>query len=182
MSGYYHADEQIWLQLDEPEAEVLASLVDQLQEMVRPGEPASGDPLDELVGIDAQATPPPDAAQARLFPDAYREDPEAADEFRRFTERELRAARLEQIAAFRATLSDAVGDATLLDQASTAASLGVLNDLRLVLGTRLGLQTDEDNEPGAMDPEDPRQPLFAAYHWLTWLQSQLLAAMHPDGF
>ena len=181
MTGYYAAKKQIWLHLDEAEVEVLSNLVDQLEEMVRPADAEASDPLDVLVGIDPEATAPQDAAQARLFPDAYREDPAAADEFRRFTERELRSARLGQIEVFKATLANAAGSATALDEETTAASLGVLNDLRLVLGTRLGLQTDEDNEPGAMDPQDPRQPLFAAYHWLTWLQSQLLGALHPDG-
>jgi hypothetical protein len=182
MTGYYAVDGQVWLELEPKEVEVLATLVDQLAAMVRPAANLERDPFEELVGIDPQASAPEDVAQARLFPDAYREDPEAADEFRRFTERDLREARLRQTEVFKAILSVTGPGPAPIDPEACSASLGVLNDLRLVLGARLGLQADEDNEPGFLPPDDPRQPLFGAYHWLTWLQSQLLGALHPDGF
>ena len=53
------------------------------------------------------------------------------------------------------------------------AWLGVLNDTRLVLGTRLGV-TEEERE---LDPADPQAGAYAMYHWLTWLQGDLVEAL-----
>ena len=53
------------------------------------------------------------------------------------------------------------------------AWLGVLNDTRLTLGTRLQV-TEDDHD---VDPSDPRAPAFAMYHWLTWLQGELIEAL-----
>ena len=50
------------------------------------------------------------------------------------------------------------------------AWLGVLNDTRLVLGARLGV-TEDDHD---VAPDDPRAPAFAMYHWLTWVQGELV--------
>ena len=55
------------------------------------------------------------------------------------------------------------------------AWMTALNDVRLVLGTRLGIEDDED---GADVPEDdPRAPAFALYHYLGWLVSQVVDAL-----
>ena len=48
-----------------------------------------------------------------------------------------------------------------------------LNDLRLVLGTRLDVTEDMDE----VDPEDPRAPAFALYGYLTWLQGEIIEAL-----
>jgi hypothetical protein len=55
------------------------------------------------------------------------------------------------------------------------AWLRALNDLRLVLGTRLDVQEDMllDN----LRPDDPRASGLAIYGWLSWLQEQLVAAL-----
>ena len=50
------------------------------------------------------------------------------------------------------------------------AWLGVLNDTRLVLGTRLGV-TEEERE---LDPADPEAGAYALYQWLTWVQGDLV--------
>ena len=50
------------------------------------------------------------------------------------------------------------------------AWLGVLNDTRLVLGTRLGV-TEEERE---LDPADPEAGAYALYQWLTWFQGDLV--------
>ena len=51
-----------------------------------------------------------------------------------------------------------------------AAWLGVLNDTRLVLGTRLGV-TEEERQ---IADDDPNTAAFAVYYWLTWLQGELI--------
>ena len=48
--------------------------------------------------------------------------------------------------------------------------LGVLNDTRLVLGTRLGV-TEEER---VLDPADPDAGAYALYQWLTWVQGDLV--------
>ena len=52
--------------------------------------------------------------------------------------------------------------------------LRVLNDLRLVLGTRLDV-TEEMS--WNLDPNDPRSPELAVYGYLSWLQEQLVEAL-----
>jgi hypothetical protein len=51
-----------------------------------------------------------------------------------------------------------------------AAWLGVLNDTRLVLGTRLGVTEDEFE----IDPDSPEARGYAIYYWLTALQGDLI--------
>ena len=94
----------ITTQLSPYEVELLASLVKQLVELVSDGEPAgfpagpeSADPFDALVA-DLEVDPDEpevseDPVLKRLFPDAYPHDTTASSEFRRFTERDLRARR-----------------------------------------------------------------------------------------
>ncbi|HEY5032465.1 MAG TPA: DUF2017 family protein, partial [Actinomycetes bacterium] len=72
------------------EALVLAGLLQQLADLVAPEESADADPLAALVDIGTTTEAPDDPVLARLFPDAYADDPEAAGEFRRYTENSLR--------------------------------------------------------------------------------------------
>jgi hypothetical protein len=61
-------------------------------------------------------------------------------------------------------------DDTRLDEETAQTWLRALNDLRLVLGTRLDVREDDGmrrlTEPG-----------YAVYVWLTWLQSELIQAL-----
>lgn len=66
-------------------------------------------------------------------------------------------------------------EADRLDEEQLVAWLGSLNDLRLVLGTRLEV-TEEDYERDVPD-EDPRRPAFAVYHYLSWLEEELVEAL-----
>ncbi len=60
-----------------------------------------------------------------------------------------------------------------LTPAEVQAWLGVLNDTRLVLGTRLAV-TEEER---VLDPADPEAGAYAMYQWLTWLQGDLVEAL-----
>ncbi|MGZ5214491.1 MAG: DUF2017 family protein, partial [Actinomycetota bacterium] len=55
--------------------------------------------------------------------------------------------------------------------------LSVLNDLRLVLGTRLEITegTTEDD----FAPSDPRSSTFALYAYLTWLVDAIVRTLDP---
>jgi hypothetical protein len=64
-------------------------------------------------------------------------------------------------------------DTLSLDEAD--AWLRALNDLRLVLGTRLDVTEDLDYEN--IDLNEPRGRDLAVYGYLTWLQEQLVEAL-----
>ncbi len=55
------------------------------------------------------------------------------------------------------------------------AWLRALNDLRLVLGTRLDVQ--EDSLLDRIDSDDPDAAGLAVYAYLSWLQEQLVEAL-----
>jgi hypothetical protein len=105
----------------------------------------------------------------RLFPPAY-EDDDDERAYRDLMGGELldgRRAALELIA-------DTVDrDRLTAEEADTW--LRALNDLRLVLGTRLDVQEDMfATEP---DLSDPRGHALAVYAYLSWIQEQLVEAL-----
>ena len=68
----------------------------------------------------------------------------------------------------------------LLGGTPTVASrrrLRALNDVRLVLGTRLDVQ--EDTLLDELGPDESRAQGLAVYGYLTWIQEQLVAALSP---
>ena len=109
----------------------------------------------------------------RLLPDAYPDDEERAQEFRRYTDAELRAGKRAHAEVVLATLVP--GD-FVLDRDQVDSWLGTVNDLRLVLGTRLGVS--QDAEP-RVDEDDPAYASLALYHWLGWLQEAILGVISP---
>jgi hypothetical protein len=52
-----------------------------------------------------------------------------------------------------------------------------LTDLRLALGTRLGVQQDVEPDFDADDRDDPRRYVYGVYEWLGWLQDSLVRAV-----
>jgi hypothetical protein len=124
----------------------------------------------DLGGETDSPTVPSDPALARLLPDAYRDDDEAAGEFRRLTESSLRRDKVNAAERLLAALpGDGAGEVRL-DPETTESWLSTINDVRLALGTRLEV-TEEMAEP---DPEDPDAPAYVVYLWLTELQGVLI--------
>jgi hypothetical protein len=135
---------------------------------------------DELRGLYTGADSA-DPVRSRLFPRAYL-DPTAEDaeqEWRDLVEPELirgRLAALEQLAASVDAAGSGTGEVSVvLSEEDEAAWLGVLNDARLAIGTRLGVT--EDTEYADLDPDDPRSGPLAAYAWLTYLQGDLIESL-----
>ena len=52
--------------------------------------------------------------------------------------------------------------------------LGGLESLRLVLGTQLDVS---EESYGPLDRKDPDAPRLALYHWLSWLQEEVVQAL-----
>jgi hypothetical protein len=110
---------------------------------------------------------PPNPMTARLFPDPS-PDPVAAADLRELIQDDLREAKR---AAARALLESLPDDGRLaLDDETAEQWLTALNDVRLALGTALGV-TEESYESD--------DPTMDVYHWLTYLQGSLIEALSP---
>jgi uncharacterized protein DUF2017 len=122
-----------------------------------------GDLLDQLeTAIESE-----DATTVRLFPPAHADDADAEAGYRSMVHEDLVDGRRAHIATVRSTL-----DASELDAAQVTSWLHVANDLRLVMGTELGITAETQDDPP--DDDDPRYPSWVAYLYLTWLESQLI--------
>ena len=91
------------------EADLLRSLAAQLVELLRneTAAPVEQDPLEALLDFSGPTTEPDDPVLARLFPSAYREDEEAAGDFRRYTEGTLRDGKTASAVTIIDTLEEA---------------------------------------------------------------------------
>ena len=170
---------RIRLRLDPVEVTVLSDLVLQVLAMVEPTEPPETDPLAALVGIDDAAVESDDPAVQRLFPAAYPDDEEASSDFRRFTERSVREGKASRSRLVLDSLDRLGGTEGRGDLAvdEPPAWLGVLNDLRLVLATRLEVDDDEGEWRGRIAGDEEGEQGAMLYDWLTWLQDGLVDAL-----
>ena len=152
MIPFRRRGDDLLLDLPEHEARLLGDLVAQL--------------VTVLEGGDAD-----DPAVARLLPSAYPDDEEAAAEFRRFTADDLTARKL---ANARRVLDDLAPPAVeRLDQAAQQSWLRTLTDLRLVLGSRLGVTAD-----GPAPSDDPQVlVMHDVFDWLGYLQESLVQTL-----
>ena len=159
------------VEVDEVEVRVLNQLVTALLSVVEAPE-VSDDPLAALVGMPAGDIEPPDnPLLQRLLPDAYVDDPAAAGEFRRFTDADLRASKRAAATALVEALPEG-GGTIVLDRDQVDQWLTCFNDLRLLLGTAIGVtQDDEAREPATFEEN--------AYRWLTGMQDWLLSCVDP---
>ena len=159
--------------LEEVEVALLRSLAHQLQDLVGPREDPDAEPLFALVGIDPVAETPEDPALRRLLPDAFIDDDEAAGQFRRFTERDLRESKARNAARVDAQLAEQGQEVTIAGDA-IPAWLGFLNDTRLTIGTRLEISEENHDALADLPDTDPRSGLFQVYDWLTFLQESIV--------
>jgi hypothetical protein len=172
------------------EADLLRSLASQLIELLRneAAVPAAeADPLEAMLDFTGPTTAPDDPVLARLFPTAYREDEEAAGEFRRFTETELRSGKADHAATVIDTLEEAglppqlEGDDLVIDVELTEdAAMGWLKsmtDMRLALASRLDITEGDEDYWESLPEEDPRTHVHDIYDWLGFLQETLVRAV-----
>jgi hypothetical protein len=115
-----------------------------------------------------------DPSLRRLFPPAY-DDEQDEDAYRALMGAELLDGRREAL-----ELLARSAEQERLSAGEADAWLRALNDLRLVLGTRLDVR--EDTLLDELRPDDERAAGLAIYGYLSWLQEQLVAALAPpDG-
>lgn len=170
---FARTDEGVRVTLDEQHALLLRRVPDDVLGVL--DEPAEG--VDELQRRGRGADP----ARARLFPRAYLDPTEeqAEDDWQRMVHPELLAAKRSAARTMAATLERARSErgrvVVELDGSEAEAWLGVLNDLRLVLGTRLGIEEDVDLD--ALDPEDPDGAGRLFYVFLTAVAGGLVEAL-----
>jgi len=145
-SGHYD------LRLPDPERELLGNLVSQLRQLVADPAAAERDP-----------------SLRRLFPTAYPDDEEREAEYRAMVGDELRDSRLQALETVERSLA-----ATRVEEEQLVAWMGAVNDVRLVLGTRLDVTEETTFD---VDPQDPDAPLLAAYAYLGYLLEEMVEAL-----
>lgn len=142
------------LRLEPKERDILRGLPDQLRRLIENEDPTS------------------DPAMARLYPPAYEDDPIRNLEFEQIAGDDLTSQRLASISVMEGSI-----DAERLTEVQLLAWLGVMNDLRLVLGTRLEITEETTENDFARD--DPRSATFAVYAYLTWLVDAIVRVLDP---
>jgi hypothetical protein len=106
----------------------------------------------------------------RLFPVAYPDDEDRETEYRLLVRDELRTSHEGALQALEES-----ADAERLDEEQLNAWMRAVNEVRLVLGTRLDVTEEGDERPTEAD--DPRGSAFAVYDYLTWLQGTIVEAL-----
>lgn len=174
------------------EADLLRSLASQLVELLSNERAAEvdQDPFEALMDFSGPTTEPEDPVLARLFPTAYQHDPDAAADFRRFTEGTLREGKAASASAVVDALEDAglpfeVGDEQImidveLDETDAMSWLRSFTDIRLALAVRLGVEEDDEEYWHSLPDDDPRAQAHDIYEWVGYLQETLVAALSDD--
>jgi hypothetical protein len=140
-------DGSFQLRMTDDERDLVVNLAGQLRELLM---------SDETDGLE------------RLYPPAYANDPERDSEYRSMVHDELLEKRLAAV-----DIVEQTATATTLTEDEMTAWMGAVNDLRLVLGTRLDVSEDQDFP--ALD--DPNAPAFAVYQYLTFLLGEIVHAL-----
>jgi len=185
--------------LDEGEVALLLSLTSQVMDLLSDGEPPIGetaadakaaaetDELEQLLETSSgPVETPQDPVLLRLLPDGYRNDDDAAGEFRRLTESSLRTIKLAALQRLSDDLSagetagDDGGVRIDLDGEAAESWLPAITDLRLMFGTRIGVTEDMDDERAIAAEGSLRYAEIAAYDWLSWVQDAIVRALMRD--
>ena len=117
--------------------------------------------------------PSSDPAVARLFPAAYQDDPLRNLEYETSLGGAPRSGKLQALDTVERT-----ANARALSEEDFLTWMGVVNDLRLVLGTRIDVteeSTEEDFAAGSS------RDAYHVYQFLGWLLQEMLSALgEPD--
>ncbi|MDA8296052.1 MAG: DUF2017 family protein [Actinomycetota bacterium] len=148
------------LRLPKAERQLLRQLPDELTTLLA------------AVGTETGAeTPPVPDELRRLFPVAHPRDAAEEADYVAVARGELLRHHREALATLERTI-----DSTTLSVPELESWLAALNDLRLVIGTALGV-TEEDAVPGAEDPDYPR---WMCYGYLSFLVTEVVEALSGE--
>jgi hypothetical protein len=182
--GFKRTGSLIRMRLSDYETGLLASLVGQLAELIEAeagaADPDTSDPF-ELWQAELATSEPLDRTDpviARLFPDAYPDDPAASAEFRRLTQTRQRTDRRDQAEVVLAALEECDGGSrpVQIPLAELDAWLKTLTALRLSLASRLGIRTADDLDGmEALGDDDPRSYVYRVYEWLAYVTESLIS-------
>jgi hypothetical protein len=111
-----------------------------------------------------------DPAVARLNPSACLDDAEVDAEYRSLMGDDLAKGRLQALDTFEKSI-----DESRLDEEQANAWMRAINDVRLLLGTRLDVT--EDPADRDVNADDPRAGAFALYDYLSLLTQELVEAL-----
>jgi hypothetical protein len=140
------------LRIGSAEREVIRDLAEQVRDMIANEDPTSDD------------------AMARLFPAAVPDDPLQSLDFEMTSGAGLRSSKS---AAAETVVRTA--DATRLTEDEALAWLTTLNDIRLVIGVRLGVTEESDDE----DFQGEDRQRWDLYRFLTWLVASIVEVLEP---
>ena len=143
------------LHLGKDERALLARLLGELRELVN-------DPVESSV-------------LRRLFPAVYPDDAEREAEYQRLMREDLVSSRLAAVDVVESVLGGS-GRRVTLDDAQMQAFVQSVNAVRLVLGTLLDVDEDEDEAR----PELASSPEYQLYAYLSWLLDSAIQAMSRD--
>lgn len=177
--------------MDPEEVGLVRSLVGSLVELFDEREDsAPHDDLAELTGLrTGHSEPPAETVLRRLLPDFYRPDANApgATEapsgelardlngaLRSLNEPEVIDAKRDAAQVILATLPERAGTVSLTES-EAQAWLTCINDLRLALGTLLGITADLPDGPASEDAA--RAGHVDVYHWLSAMLDVLVSVM-----
>ncbi|MFW0121188.1 DUF2017 domain-containing protein [Rothia sp. CCM 9419] len=165
-------------QFSATEAELLGKLFNDVATALTPDEQPEKDPLAALIGITENTDIPEDPAVARMLPVAS-DDPEVADEYRRYTELSLRQHKIGNLKL--AHMQVQHQNITLNDEHAQAWA-SALNDVRLTLAERLNIHSEEQAEKigeytNNNTVETVEEYMSFVYNFITWLQDTLMEAM-----
>jgi Domain of unknown function (DUF2017) len=204
MAGFRRTPRGVTARFTAAQAGIVRNLVGQVAELVggagaasEPQSPAGGPPspgqagaeqaagqretpfpdeLDLILDSGGPTSPPEDPVLARLFPDAYGDDADAAGDFRRYTEPGLRSGKVAAAQTVLATLPGE-GGRVRLSATDAEAWLRALNDVRLALGVLLGITEDYERDLTGVTGTDARSAYLQVYDWLTFLQETLVRSL-----
>jgi hypothetical protein len=172
--------------MERQEAAVLRAMVGQVNDMLLArADEAPQDELAELTGIrTGPSTSPDDPILSRLLPDFHRLDDENTAKQDRDSAAALRSLHEPELLDHKTGVAGVVldtcppgGGLVKLSVEQADAWLSALNDVRLALGTTLGVS---EEMPDELPDDDPRAPHLGVYHWLTWMQESLVSALAGD--
>lgn len=184
------SDGSITATITQSEAVLLSSLATQVAALLGAVAARSDDESLAGTGIGGSLGQDDDPAVRRLLPDAYGDDDEAAQEFRRLTERDLATRKIGNAAVVIQSLSEIVDRTALaeddeeleveglvsLDEDAALAWLLCLTDIRLTVAARLGIEDDDEQFDEETSPPEARV-LYEISYWVAGVSQSIIWAL-----